>query len=99
MIIAWFGLISQLPVDCQHGSIVRIIMRPDVMNPFFLGKQGRLQLQRLGQCWGHNGYSQLGNGLLPQSTVPGNVSGLTSGVAAVDAGDFHSCAVTTGGGA
>jgi alpha-tubulin suppressor-like RCC1 family protein len=50
-------------------------------------------------CWGFNGSGQLGNGTLADSPVPVGVSDLGSGVAEIDAGGFHTCAVTSGGGA
>ena len=48
------------------------------------------------QCWGQNTYGQLGNESLVSSTVPVAVSGL-SGVTAIAAGTYHSCALLAGG--
>lgn len=49
-------------------------------------------------CWGGNYYGQLGIGPFGQILSPVSVIGLTAGVAAIEAGDYHTCAVTTGGG-
>jgi alpha-tubulin suppressor-like RCC1 family protein len=61
------------------------------------------------KCWGINNEGQLGQGTTtgpetcgdsdyPCSRTPVSVSGLSSGVAALTAGDFHACVVTTSGG-
>jgi alpha-tubulin suppressor-like RCC1 family protein len=49
------------------------------------------------KCWGYNGYGQLGNNSTTNSHVPVDVSGLTGSVSAISAGDYHTCALTTGG--
>jgi alpha-tubulin suppressor-like RCC1 family protein len=51
------------------------------------------------ECWGYNYYGALGNNDQRDSGVPVDVTGLTSGASVISAGYYHTCAVTTTGGA
>jgi len=48
------------------------------------------------QCWGQNGFGQLGNGLFSNSTTPVNVA-FNASVVALQASWTHTCAILTGG--
>ena len=50
-------------------------------------------------CWGDDTFGQLGNGISPGNAPPGAVQGLGagSGVQAVAAGQYHTCALVNGG--
>lgn len=50
------------------------------------------------KCWGYNIYGQVGDGNSGTYVLaPVDVQGLASGVAAISAGSYHSCALTTAG--
>jgi alpha-tubulin suppressor-like RCC1 family protein len=51
------------------------------------------------KCWGNNASGQLGDGSNLRRTTPVSVSGLTSGVRAIDAGRLHACAILSADGA
>lgn len=49
-------------------------------------------------CWGANNNGQLGDGSTTSHATPGVVTGLATGVAHVEVGSDHACALTTSGG-
>ena len=49
------------------------------------------------RCWGGNRDGQLGDGTTDDRLTPTPVSGLSSGVAAIAAGAYHTCALLNGG--
>lgn len=51
------------------------------------------------RCWGANQYGQLGDGSTIGHPAPEEVVGLATGIVAISAGQWHTCALTNSGGA
>jgi alpha-tubulin suppressor-like RCC1 family protein len=49
------------------------------------------------QCWGNNGYGQVGDGTTASRIAPTAVSGPLANTTLLSAGEYHTCAVTTTG--
>lgn len=82
------------PVDVSVVSGGIAAIATDAAHACALGTSGGVK------CWGQNYYGQLGDGTNEFSRVTAaDVSGLTSGVVAIEAGGSRSCAIMAGGGA
>jgi len=93
----------------KHASFSLILTLAILASPTPAGADGAIQiaggadhtcaLTAAGAvvCWGANIYGQLGNGSRTDSLTPAPVTGLSSGVQAIAAGQYHTCALTAAG--
>ena len=88
-----YGYSSPLPVDRDTGGAVGVQLSMGVNSGCGLTSGGGVK------CTGINNYGQLGDGtFIDSASTPVDVVGLGSGVAAIDVGSYHVCALTTSGG-
>ena len=80
--------LSPEPVSGAGGTVVQMTA----------GYQHTCALSGAGaaRCWGDNSSGQLGDGSNTDRLTPVSVSGLATGVSAIDAGPFHTCAIANG---
>jgi len=99
-----FGALQRGPLttDLRNGyATPRLDLRASLPSPqISAGNTHTCVLTGAGgvECWGDNTYGQLGNGTQTSSLTPVPVVGLASGVVAVAAGAWHSCAILLAGG-
>jgi alpha-tubulin suppressor-like RCC1 family protein len=82
---------SSVPVDVRGLPQDIVAITAGESHTCALGSGGGVK------CWGKNGYGELGDGTFDELLHPVDVAGLSSGVTAVAAGGFHSCALTADG--
>ncbi|MBN2495420.1 MAG: hypothetical protein JXR96_12570 [Deltaproteobacteria bacterium] len=89
------GQLGDGSTDESH-SPVQVIGLPSDMIAVSSGSSHTCALDGSGgaMCWGANSYGQLGDGTDVESHVPVDVDYLSSGIIAISAGNWHSCAVT-----
>jgi len=91
------------PVPTDYGQTKAPAPVPDITGATAVYAGGFHSCALIGggvQCWGDNSTGQLGNGGVAgtpaHSITPVAVTGLTSGVTSMSAGDSHNCALVSG---
>jgi alpha-tubulin suppressor-like RCC1 family protein len=85
--VPWAFSVSSLPLSL---SAAENTLAAGIEHSCALGVDGALR------CWGRNNEGQLGDGTTVARTVPVTVTGMASGVTAVAAGGYHTCAIRNG---
>ncbi len=80
--------------DCTNGTLLSGVTAIAVGESFSCA----LTTSGGAICWGYNVYGQIGDGTTTNRLLPVSVSGLSSGVTGLSAGNFHACAALTTGG-
>ena len=94
----WHGSVGDGSIDDRYSAVDVVGLSSGVQN--IAGGDGHTcALLSTGgvKCWGYNPYGQIGDGSTTMRTTPTNVQGLSSGVVAIAAGYYHSCALLNTG--
>jgi alpha-tubulin suppressor-like RCC1 family protein len=89
-----FGQLGDKSTNDALFPVKVSVLTTEVVSSFRLGEYHTCIATTAGavECWGYNGFGQLGNNSRVDSLTPVKVSGLTSGVSVFGAGASHTCA-------
>ena len=95
----WYGKLGDGTTE-ERGTPVDVIGLTSGVSAITAGWGHTCALTASGgvKCWGFNDDGELGDGTTDGRTTPVNVSGLTNGFIAIDAGGWHTCALKYGSG-